>query len=100
MAFLLYAVLRLLAFGIPFVVIYWLGGGLWLSLGLAALIGVMLSYLLLHRLRSRALEQFGARVHARDAGAPGADDEDMHAEDAVIDRAGQADEPGQPSRDR
>lgn len=55
-AWLIYTVLRLLFFAVPFAVLYWLGIWPWLSAIFAALIGVSLSIILLSKPRAVASE--------------------------------------------
>ncbi|TFC85788.1 DUF4229 domain-containing protein [Cryobacterium sp. TMT1-21] len=82
-AWLSYSVLRVLLFAVPLAVLLTLQFEWWLATGLAALIGVSLSYILLRKPREKvALDLYQARHPEKDVIHP-----DAASEDASLDRA-------------
>ncbi len=73
---LIYTVLRVLAFAVPFGILYALGLEWWVAALIAAVVGFCLSYVLLRSQRDR----IALRIAAARSGPRPADDE--HAEDA------------------
>jgi hypothetical protein len=76
-----YSVLRLLLFAVPLVVVYLLGGNIVIAAVSAAIIGVCLSVILLHRQRAAVAADLEARLGSRRANRTVPTDEDV--EDAV-----------------
>ena len=76
-----YTVLRLVLFAVPLVVVYLLGGNIVIAAVAAAVIGVCLSVILLHRQRTEVAAELEARLSARRANRTLPTDEDV--EDAA-----------------
>lgn len=89
-SWLTYTVLRLLVFAVPLAVLLLVGLVWWASVIAAALIGLCLSYIFLSRPRNAVSSDLYTARH-RDKPATSADDDD---EDAAIDAAGAAVDPG------
>ena len=85
-AWLLFTVLRVLMFAVPFVILLVLGIPGWLSAVLAAIIGLCLSYIFLRTPRdSVARDLYAVRHRATEPVHP-----DAESEDAAVDRADRA----------
>jgi uncharacterized membrane protein len=76
-----YALLRLVLFAVPLVVVYLLGGNIVIAALAAAIIGVCLSVILLHRQRAVVAADLEARLSARRANRSEPTDEEI--EDAA-----------------
>jgi hypothetical protein len=72
-----YSVLRLLLFAVPLVVVYLLGGNIVIAAASAAIIGVCLSVILLHRQRAAVAADLEARLGSRRANRTVPTDEDV-----------------------
>jgi membrane protein implicated in regulation of membrane protease activity len=70
-------VLRLLFFAVPLVIVYLLGGNITIAAAAAAIIGVCLSVILLHRQRSEVSRELEAWRAARRANRRVPTDEDV-----------------------
>lgn len=85
-AWLVFTVLRVLMFAVPFVILLALGIAGWLSAVVAAIIGLCLSYIFLRAPRdSVARDLYAVRHRSTEPVHP-----DVESEDAAIDRADQA----------
>jgi hypothetical protein len=82
-AWLTYTLLRLLFFVVPLVVVYLLGGNIVIAALAAAIIGVCLSVILLHRQRAEVAAELDAWRASRGGSRRGPTDEDV--EDAASD---------------
>lgn len=82
-AWVTYTLLRLVLFVVPLVVVYLLGGNIVVAAVAAAIIGVCLSVILLHRQRQEVAAELEARLGARRANRTVPTDEDV--EDAAAD---------------
>lgn len=82
-AVILFSIVRLLVFAVPFGILYGIGIDWWWAALLAALIGFCVSYIFLRPLRERVATQFAeARSGARTAAARSDEDaEDAPARD-------------------
>ena len=86
-AWLLFTVLRVLMFVVPFVILLVLGIEGWLAAVLAAIIGLCLSYIFLRNPRnSVSRDLYEVRHRAKEPVHP-----DAESEDAAVDRAAAAD---------
>ena len=83
-AWLTYALLRLLLFAVPLVVVYLLGGNIVIAAVAAAIIGVCLSVILLHRQRAAVAAELQEWRAGRRSDRRGTTDEDVEDE-AVAD---------------
>lgn len=75
-SWILYIVARVLVFAVPLAVLLILGFNAYYSTGIAAIVGLALSVLLLSRWRSALSEEIYNRVHNRESAATKAEDED------------------------
>jgi uncharacterized protein (DUF58 family) len=88
-----YSLLRLLLFAVPLVVVYALGGNIVIAAVAAAIIGVCLSVILLHRQRTEVAADLEARLSARRTNRARITDEDV--EDAVAGEGPEAGDAGE-----
>jgi hypothetical protein len=82
-----YFLARLVVFVAAVVVLGLVGAGRWLALFGGLLVSLLLSYVLLHRLRDQATAAIAERIRARTARRAEHPDEDELVEDALVDRA-------------
>ena len=75
-SWILYIVARVLVFALPLTILLVLGFNAYYSTGIAAIIGLALSVLLLSRWRSALSEEIYNRVNNRESKATKAEDED------------------------